>query len=486
MDSTKNKSFWEKYIDKTRQYNVPEKVVRWYVRRVEEYLKASNKEHLGQHSPEDVEQYLKDKGRIPLLKDWQFVQIVDALKILFLDIIQTEWAETFPWEYWKESAKSLQASHATIARENSPVSLECDSKDQQIKSPGTSRLVEEVSNSFPEYVNRLIASIRFKHYSIRTEHSYLAWFCRFVKYHTMRDPVLLDETSVAAFLQYLVVTRNVSISTQNQALNALVYFYKHVTEKPLGKIPDFTRSKKPVRLPIVLSRQEVNSLLLGISNPQYYLMANLLYGCGLRLMECVRLRVFDIDFDYQQIFIREAKGRKDRVVPLPQRLTALLREQIKQTKEIHTQDIKDGYGEVYLPNALARKYPNAAKELGWQYVFASSKLSHDPRSNKIRRHHIHESNLQRFIKKASVDAGIVKKVNCHTLRHSFATHLLEAGYDIRTVQELLGHADVSTTMIYTHVLNKPGVTVMSPVDTLPVNPPPSPAVKEASLSYSAC
>jgi integron integrase len=195
-------------------------------------------------------------------------------------------------------------------------------------------------------------------------------------------------------------------------------------------------------------------------------MANLLYGSGLRLMECIRLRIFDIDFSYHQIVVRDGKGNKDRIVPLPQRSTEALREQIELVKQLLQKDLKDGFGEVYLPYALARKYPNAAKELGWQYLFPSSRLSVDPRSNKTRRHHVHENALQRKIKKAAKEAGLVKKVNCHTLRHSFATHLLETGYDIRTVQELLGHADVSTTMVYTHVLNRPGVSVLSPLDQL--------------------
>lgn len=196
-------------------------------------------------------------------------------------------------------------------------------------------------------------------------------------------------------------------------------------------------------------------------------MANLLYGCGLRLMECIRLRIFDIDFGYEQIIIRDVKGKKDRVVPLPKRLTEDLKKHISQVVVLHNKDLENGLGEVFLPNALDRKYPNAAKETGWQYVFPSSVISTDPRSGVMRRHHVHERGLQKHIKKAANEAGIVKKVNCHCLRHSFATHLLEAGYDIRTVQELLGHSDVSTTMIYTHVLNKPGVIVTSPVDTLP-------------------
>lgn len=228
----------------------------------------------------------------------------------------------------------------------------------------------------------------------------------------------------------------------------------------------YTKSRKEKRLPVVLSREEIKRLFAHIEGEKQRVMANLLYGCGMRLMECVRLRILDIDFDYQQILIREAKGKKDRVVPIPRKLLATLKQQIDEAKRYHNDDLAAGFGDVYLPAALARKYPNAGKEFRWQYVFPASKISKDPRSGVYRRHHVHEADLQRYIKKAADAAGITKKVNCHALRHSFATHLLEAGYDIRTVQELLGHADVSTTMIYTHVLNRPGVSVISPFDVL--------------------
>ena len=487
MHSTKNDIAWENFIEKSKSKMVPTKAIRWYVRWLEEYLKTQPYDELTQHSAADVERFLQTKGRDPKLKDWQFAQIVDALKIFFLDVLQTKWASQFAWDYWSDFSKSLADSHATIAREF-PSSIFKDNTAQISASnlDATSRLIQLVKDNFPDLLNRIVISIRLKNYSIRTEQAYIAWFCRFVKFHSMNDPRKLDEYAVAKFLQYLAIQRNVSSGTQSQALNAIVYFYKYVLDKPLGDIPDFIRSKKPRRLPVVLSQGEVQRLLSNIDCQQYYLMASLLYGCGMRLMECVRLRVFDIDFDYQQILIRNGKGKKDRVVPLPNRLKTLLETQIQKTIETHKQDLAAGYGEVFLPDALSRKYPNAAKEIGWQYVFASSKISKDPRSNKVRRHHVHESNLQKFIKKAAADVGIYKKVNCHSLRHSFATHLLESGYDIRTVQELLGHADVSTTMIYTHVLNKPGVTVMSPVDTLPINHPPSGEVKEASLLYSAC
>jgi integron integrase len=270
---------------------------------------------------------------------------------------------------------------------------------------------------------------------------------------------------VLVFLEYLALRRKVAASTQNLALNALVFLFNQVLKKPLGDMGEFARAKRPRRLPVVLTRQEVESVL-NCLNGIYQLMAGLLYGSGLRLMECLRLRVQDVDFGYRQIVVRNAKGGKDRIVPLPQRFSDPLKAHLEQRKTLHQDDLAKGFGEVYLPDALSRKYPNAIREWGWQYVFPSAKLSVDPRSGQTRRHHAHESGLQKAIKKAARQADISKRVSCHCLRHSFATHLLEAGYDIRTVQELLGHADVATTMIYTHVLNTPGVSVRSPADLL--------------------
>ena len=306
-----------------------------------------------------------------------------------------------------------------------------------------------------------------RHYSIRTEKAYTEWLARFIHFNTMNDPAKMEPEAIAKYLEHLVVNRNVASSTQSQALNALLFFYKQVLGNEVGDIGLFRHANKPRKLPVVLTRDEIMRLLQQINNPERQLMINLLYGCGMRLMECVRLRVLDVDFGYQQIIVRNAKGGKDRVVPLPNKLIAPLQAQITKSQQIHQADVAKGYGSVYLPDALSRKFPNASKEFRWQYVFPSTMISQDPRSKAIRRHHVHERVLQKYVKQAAEKAGLTKRVSTHVMRHSFATHLLESGYDIRTVQELLGHADVSTTMIYTHVLNKPGITVTSPLDTLP-------------------
>lgn len=309
-------------------------------------------------------------------------------------------------------------------------------------------------------------AIRRKHYSYRTEMAYLHWIRRFILFHHRRHPLEMGEAEVAAFLTHLAVDRTVSAATQNQALCAVLFLYKQVLERDIGLVQGVTRAKSSVRVPVVMSRDEVQ-LVLNRLQGREWLMASLMYGAGLRVMECVRLRVKDVDFGFSQIIVRDGKGKKDRVTPLPERLVSSLKEQLAQVKRVHANDLADGYGEVSLPYALARKYPNAAREFGWQYIFPSSKRSIDPRSGKCKRHHIDVSVIQRAIRAAVLDADLNKPVTCHTFRHSFATHLLAAGHDIRTIQDLMGHKDVRTTMIYTHVLGKGGQGVFSPLDTLP-------------------
>ena len=306
-------------------------------------------------------------------------------------------------------------------------------------------------------------AIRLKHYAYSTEKTYVYWAKRFVLYHNKRHPLEMSEKEISEFLTYLAVEENVAASTQNQALSALLFLYREVLRKDLDLPLELVWAKRPKRLPTVLTKEEVQQVIAQLTGV-HRLIAQLLYGSGLRLMECMRLRVKDLDFGQRQILVRDAKGGKDRVTILPNSLIKPLRVQLATTKQLHEQDLADGYGAVYLPNALERKYPHANQEWIWQYVFPATQRSQDPRSDVIRRHHLHENTVQKGVKKAAKKAGIAKRVTPHTFRHSFATHLLENHYDIRTVQELLGHKDVKTTMIYTHVLNRGGLAVRSPLD----------------------
>jgi integron integrase len=278
-------------------------------------------------------------------------------------------------------------------------------------------------------------------------------------------PCDCGEIELASFLEHLAINRKVSGATQGLALNALVFFFSRVLERPLGQIGPFKRPKKPKRLPTILSPEEMRQLLVALK-PTNRLMIRLMYGTGIRVMECVSLRLKDLDFDYHQITVRAGKGKKDRCVPLPKVLVPDLQQQVEVVKQIHQKDLEAGYGSVYMPEALARKYPNMAFETGWQYLFPASRISQDPRSGAVRRHHIHQTVIQKSIKRAASQSGLLKRVTSHTLRHSFATHLLESGTDIRTVQDLLGHADVSTTMIYTHVAGLGSQGVKSPLDSI--------------------
>jgi integron integrase len=315
----------------------------------------------------------------------------------------------------------------------------------------------------PELLDRVRARCRVRHYSVRTEQAYLAWIWRFIRANGGRHPRGLGKTEVEAFLTRLATEGRVAASTQNQALAALLFLYREVLEVELPWMADVVRAKAPRRVPVVLSREEVGRLLAMLDG-QAWLQAALLYGAGLRLMECLRLRVKDVDFDRQEIVVRGGKGDKDRRVPLPQRLREPLRQAVERVRWVHAQDRAAGLDGVWLPHALERKFPNAGVELGWQYVFPALQPSRDPRSGLLRRHHVDEATLQRAVRGARLRAGIDKPATCHTLRHSFATHLLEAGHDIRTVQELLGHKDVATTQIYTHVLGRGAGGVLSPLD----------------------
>jgi integron integrase len=312
------------------------------------------------------------------------------------------------------------------------------------------------------FLEQVRGAIRVRHYSIRTEQSYIAWIVRFIRFHGRRHPSEMGEIEVAAFLNHLAVARDVAASTQNQALNALNFLYRWVLNRPLGPLGGVVRAKRPERLPTVLTTDEVAAVLRAVSN-DYWLVACLMYGSGLRLMEAVRLRVKDLDFEHRALVVRGGKGGKDRVVTLPDELAIPLKRQLQRVRQYHERDLAAGHGEVYLPHALARKYPNAGRQWAWQYVFPSRQRSVDPRDGLERRHHVDEGAVQKAVKQAIRKAGIEKPASCHTLRHSFATHLLERGMDIRTVQEQLGHSDIRTTQIYTHVLKRGGAAVLSPL-----------------------
>ena len=315
----------------------------------------------------------------------------------------------------------------------------------------------------PKLLDQVRFEIRTRHYSIRTEDSYITWIKRFILFNNKKHPAQMGEEEINNYMKFLAVKVKVTSSTQRQALCAILFLYKHVLKLKLENLENIIRAKRSEKIPTVFSKEEVKSILARIDGTKW-IIASLLYGSGLRLMECVRLRVKDLDFHYNQIVVRDGKGKKDRITPLPDRLKKPLQVHLAKIKLIHKNDLSEGYGEVYLPFALERKYRNANKEWLWQYVFPSKRLSVDPRSGIKRRHHMDEAVIQRCVKQAIKKAGIHKQGSCHTLRHSFATHLLENGYDIRTVQELLGHNDVRTTMIYTHVLNKGGMGVKSPID----------------------
>jgi integron integrase len=316
----------------------------------------------------------------------------------------------------------------------------------------------------PKLLDHMRTTIHLRGLSYSTEQTYIDWAKRFILFHNKRHPKDMGVEEIRAFLAYLVTERNVATSTQNQALHAILFLYREVLQIELPMIGDLQPAKKPSRLPVVFTREEVQAILSQMEGKKW-LMASLLYGTGMRLTELLRLRVKDVDFQQNQITIREGKGSKDRVTMLPLSLKEPLREHLKKVKQAHEVDLLEGFGNVELPFALAKKYPQAEKEWKWQYVFVAPKRSIDPRSGIERRHHLDQSVLQKAMKEAMKKARITKHGSCHTLRHSFATHLLESGYDIRTVQELLGHEDVSTTMIYTYVLNRGGLGVRSPLDS---------------------
>ena len=319
-----------------------------------------------------------------------------------------------------------------------------------------------------ELIDQMQRALRARHYSRRTEQNYCLWVRRYIRFHGLRHPADMAEPEINAFVTHLAVAEHVSASTQTQALSALLFLYRHVLHREVGELHELVRARTPRRLPVVLSRDEVRAVLheLDIDDRRSWLIASLLYGAGLRLNECLRLRVLDLDLAGGELTVRSGKGGKDRATTLPQALAPDLRDQLRRTQLVHDRDLADGWGAVELPDSLERKYPRAPREWRWQWVFPQQRRWRNRENGEEGRHHLHETIVQRAVTAAVRRAEIEKHATCHTLRHSFATHLLETGYDIRTIQELLGHKDVSTTMIYAHVLNRGGHGVRSPIDDL--------------------
>ena len=354
-------------------------------------------------------------------------------------------------------AKEIRGDDLCAVHGTGPAIIYAGASIAREDTPGHSRR--------PKLIEQMRLALRVRHYSPRTEKTYCQWIKRFIYFHNLRHPAEMAELEINAFLTHLAVKEKVSASTQNQALSALLFLYRHVLSREVGDLGEVIRARKPKRLPVVMTRGEVRQVLCHLRGDKW-LMASLLYGSGLPLMECLRLRIQDIDFTRSEITVRDGKGAKDRVTMLPGSLKVLLQGHLKKVKAIHERDLAEGRGRVQMPAALDRKYPSAPKDWRWQWVFPQENLWKNTKTSEEGRHHVDESLVQKAVREAVMKAGLAKRATCHTFRHSFATHLLEGGYDIRTVQELLGHRDVKTTMIYTHVLNRGPAGVRSPIDGL--------------------
>ncbi len=409
---------------------IPENKTKFYVHWVRKFLKFCNYQ-LENINIERVSLYLDTLDADEKIADLQVKQAADAVTLYVEQYLKKPLPQTTP---------STEKSGSNSVSQKGPLLWE--------------QMLEEARNL-----------IRLRHYSLSTEKTYLGWIARFKTY--MQDPEihLLEANDVKKYLTHLALHDRVSASTQNQAFNALLFLYRHILHIEMDDLTSVARAKRKVNLPTVLSRDEVKKLL-SFLNGYYLLMAQLMYGCGLRLTECLRLRIKDVDFENDLLMVRSGKGEKDRALMIPEKIKGELARHAASVKEIHDQDVKIGYGEVSLPDALEKKYPGAAREWVWQWMFPAQKLSIDPRTGKVMRWHIHPAAIQRAVKEAVVKAGLPKMASCHTLRHSFATHLLEAGHNIRIIQELLGHKHVNTTMIYTHVIRKKQSEVRSPLDGL--------------------
>lgn len=424
--------FWQQYENCLLKNKINPQHIRWYVNWCRQFISFIGELPVASCKPQHVSAFLDNLQQNQNIKDWQWSQARTALWHLFRDHLQINWALGNP-------------------------------RPQAIPQPAAQP--SELSSAHQATLKKMRSTLIGHQYAKRTQSAYIDWATRFLAYFPNRKMTDLDANSVRAYLTNLAEKHNVAVNTQKQALNALVFLFQESEGRELGDFSDFKRAKKPIKVPTVLSQEEVQ-LLFGQLNPPHLLICQLLYGAGLRLLEGVRLRVQDVDFANNQLLIRDGKGRKDRVSVLPAICREALQSQIEVTRQVHAEDLGRGYGEVWLPTALRKKYPQAGRDWRWQYIFPASNVSVDPETTVVRRHHFDESGVQKALRDAARACGLSKRVTPHTLRHSFATHLLESGSDIRTVQELLGHSDVATTMIYTHVLNRPGLAVTSPVDRL--------------------
>ena len=444
MSNTVNK-FWDSYRQAAIASGVPAKNAEWFVKWAEKFAVATKAKPIRERSVADIRKFLFELSIQRSIQPWQVHQAEEALVFLYEGFLKLDLG--------LNTVRPLVPAPG-ISNPNLKA-------PQQFRDRALSKAQEKAS--YGEFYSKFRSAIRLRHYSIRTERAYEQWVGRLLSFFKDKPVDSIDADDIQTYLNYLAEERKVAASTQNQALNAIVFFFKEVLKRDPGDFSDFVRAKRPTHVPEVLTRSEVERLLDAMSGVNQ-LMAGLLYGAGLRLMECIRLRVKDVDFETRRLTVRDGKGRKDRVTMLPERFQPLLEQQLEKARTIYEADLQKGVAGVYIWPGLDRKYPNAARDWTWQYVFPSSRLSVDPRSHTTRRHHVHPSSLQKGVKNAAARAGLSKKTTCHTLRHSFATHLLENGSDIRTVQELMGHSNVATTMIYTHVLNRPGITVKSPAD----------------------
>lgn len=434
-----------------------------YVRWAEAWTKAR-----GHQSPERTQAYFDALGRSSSIADWQFRQAVDAARILAADIMQLPWSADFPWQAISDQARSLDSDHRTLARESIPVrtSLPTVAGASPLQAvPGASRS-ESTEMRAATLIDSLRRAIRLKNMAVATEETYVYWNRRFIRFCHQKlgqSPETAGPPAITAYLDFLALERNVSPATQKQALNAMAFLMKNVLGVEEFTLDHLTPARGTRRPPVVMTRDEVRSVLAHLEDP-WKLAAQLMYGSGLRLMETLRLRVKDLDFGQGTITIHDGKGGRHRVVTLPKALEERLKQYLARLREKHLQDLAVGAGDVHMPEALLRKWPNATREWSWQYLFASATLCPHPRTGRIARHHLHEASMQRQFRDAVRKTGIPKRATCHTMRHSFATHLLESGTDIRTVQSLMGHASVETTMIYLHVIKRPGAGGPSPMD----------------------